>query len=60
MGYSQWGCKESDMTEYTHTHTHTLTHIAEDNRELCVCVCVLDVWTVEFADDFGTQEINLS
>ena len=46
------------MTEYT--HTHTLTHIAEDNRELCVCVCVLDVWTVEFADDFGTQEINLS
>ena len=24
---SQWGCKESDMTEHTHTHTHTHTHI---------------------------------
>ena len=23
--YSPWGCKESDMTEYTHTHTHTHT-----------------------------------
>ena len=27
VGYSPWGCKESDMTEYTHTHTHTHTHI---------------------------------
>ena len=23
MGYSPWGCKESDMTKHTHTHTHT-------------------------------------
>ena len=24
VGYSPWGCKESDMTEWlTHTHTHT-------------------------------------
>ena len=22
MGYSPWGCKESDMTEDTHTDTH--------------------------------------
>ena len=21
MGYSLWGCKESDMTEHVHTHT---------------------------------------
>ena len=21
MGYSPWGCKESDMTEHIHTHT---------------------------------------
>ena len=32
MGYSPWGCKESDKTGLaracvgTHTHTHTLTH----------------------------------
>ena len=26
VGYSSWGCKESDPTEYTHTHTHTHTH----------------------------------
>ena len=36
VGYSPWGCKESDMTEqlsmctraraHTHTHTHTHTH----------------------------------
>ena len=26
VGYSPWGCKESDMTErLTHTHTHTHT-----------------------------------
>ena len=23
VGYSLWGCKESDMTEYTHTHKCT-------------------------------------
>ena len=27
VGYSPWGCKESDKTErLTHTHTHTHTH----------------------------------
>ena len=27
VGYSPWGCKESDTTErLTHTHTHTHTH----------------------------------
>ena len=25
-GYSPWGHKESDTTEYTHTHTHTPEH----------------------------------
>ena len=25
MGYSPWGCKESNMAE-SHTHTHTHTH----------------------------------
>ena len=25
VGYSPWGCKESDMTEATE-HTHTQTH----------------------------------
>ena len=28
-GYSPWGHKESDMTEYTHTHTHTHSKILE-------------------------------
>ena len=28
VGYSSWGGKESDTTEWlTHTHTHTHTHI---------------------------------
>ena len=26
MGYSPWGCKESDTSEHKHTHTHTYTH----------------------------------
>ena len=28
-GYSPWGCKESDTTEWlsAHTHTHSHTHI---------------------------------
>ena len=25
-GYSPWGCKDSDMTDYTHTHTRN-THV---------------------------------
>ena len=25
-GYSSWGCKELDMTEWGHTHTHTPTY----------------------------------
>ena len=33
VGYSPWGCKESDMTEYTHTHTHTHTHTLRDRSE---------------------------
>ena len=38
MGYSPWGCKESDITEHAyihirmHTHTHTHTH--QDRRKL--------------------------
>ena len=27
VSYSPWGCKKSDMTEYTHTHTHTHTEL---------------------------------
>ena len=29
VGYSMWGCKKSDTTEWlsTHTHTHTHTHM---------------------------------
>ena len=23
LGYSPWGCKESDMSDYAHAHTHT-------------------------------------
>ena len=26
MGYSPWGCKESDTTEQLRTHTYTHTH----------------------------------
>ena len=26
MGYSPWGCKDSNMTERTHTHPHTHIH----------------------------------
>ena len=27
MGYSPWGCKESDMTEWLHFHFHCLQHV---------------------------------
>ena len=26
VGYSPWGSKESDITEYTYTHAHKLPH----------------------------------
>ena len=33
VGYSPWGCKEMDMTEYVHTcsHTHMCTHLGLDS-----------------------------
>ena len=34
MGYSPWGCKESDTTEQlTHTHTHTHPVINHNGKE---------------------------
>ena len=27
MGYSLWGCKESDAHAHTHTHTHTCMEV---------------------------------
>ena len=43
VGYSPWGCKESDTTEqlstyahahvYAHTHTHTHTHNLKRTEE---------------------------
>ena len=36
VGYSLWGCKESDTTEHTHTHTHThilIFHMLEHLEE---------------------------
>ena len=34
MGYSPWGCKESDTTEqYTRTHTHTYPPLREAYSE---------------------------
>ena len=37
VGYSLWGCKESDTTEHTHmcTHTHTHTH----THTMCQAFC---------------------
>ena len=35
LGYSPWGLKELDMTEYTHTHTHTHSQ-------------VIKLWFIEF------------
>ena len=36
VGYSPWGGKESDMSEWlTHTHTHTHTHTIAHYRAFC-------------------------
>ena len=32
VGYSPWGCKESNMTEHTHTHIHTYTIIVQHSK----------------------------
>ena len=29
MGYSSWGCKESDAIEQLGAHTHTRAHVGE-------------------------------
>ena len=43
VDYSPCGCKELDMTEYTHTHTHTHTqrHLLRPKMEFFdVFVCL--------------------
>ena len=46
MGYSPWGCKESDTTEQlTHTHTHTHTHTPVDRR--CFILTIVPTLSLE-------------
>ena len=40
VGYSSWGRKESDMTEWLHFHFHTFILYIY----ICVCVCVLCIY----------------
>ena len=35
VGYSLWGCKESDTTERLNTHTGTTQHTDPDTPHLC-------------------------
>ena len=44
MGYSPWGCKESDLTEHTHTHIFIrLFFIHSSVNGHLTCFCVLAV-----------------
>ena len=36
VGYSPWGCQESNRTEHAHTHTNTHTHKGERGGEIGV------------------------
>ena len=36
LGYSPWGCKESDMSDYARAHTHTRK--VKSNTVLIECV----------------------
>ena len=48
VGYSSWGCKESDMTKHTHTHTHTHITKSAINRNI-LQVCALQVYLSGFS-----------
>ena len=43
-GYSPWGRKESDTTEYTHTHTHTRTQANEKSKSQTFTHGILATW----------------
>ena len=50
MGYSLWGCKESDMTEHTQGTGNSTIRIVQDNHEnvsvftmCCLSVLVLNI-----------------
>ena len=43
-GYSPWGHKKSETTEYTHTHTHT--HTLSLSLSLCVCLIRVELWVL--------------
>ena len=57
VGYSLWGCKESDTTKqlihtHTHTHTHTLHRYiiyTRDNRRLWKLVSSTDNWITQYS-----------
>ena len=46
VGYSQWGCKESDVTERVHTHTHTHTHSSANSIMLKIELNNLKRWSL--------------
>ena len=43
-GYSPWGRKESDTTEYTDTHTHTRTQANEKSKSQTFTHGILATW----------------
>ena len=43
LGYSPWGCKESDMSDYARAHTHTHTHKKSEKQHSANRVCIFTV-----------------
>ena len=63
MGYSPWGCKESDMTvQLTHTHTQThykVLNLFSHSSQFILTFIYSLLKTNEMHDFFATQGIHV-
>ena len=60
VGYSPWGCKESDKTKsawaHMHTHTHTHTHTPHTHTHKYSDICIAPEI---FFTDFATNPLSI-
>ena len=59
VGYSPWGCKESDMTERLHFHLYIHIYVCVWVY-ICVCVCFFPTPFISFIRDRNVQRFCLS
>ena len=68
MGYSLWGCKESDMTEHVHTHTtffmvqlsHLYMTVGKTITLTTIVICVTSLSARKYLETATTNVKNVN